>query len=168
MCILLQKMMEDMDSEWAGRETRRTVTPERLEQFQSYFNDAAGVKDPLLSKDEVEPLIATYELGFAPVRADERPFPAGNSSHELEGLRCSVVMPAEFDSSKERSLIVILHGLGGTETGMASALSFLVEKDFVVLAPKSTDRAWSTALRRVQKIIGDQIHRLEQIRGRDD
>ena len=46
----------------------------------------------------------------------EPPFPPGMSSTTLEGLRCSIVMPAEWDPAKERSLLVILHGAGGSET----------------------------------------------------
>ncbi len=75
--------------------------------------------------------------------AEDRPYPAGTSSHEIEGLRWSIVMPAEFDASEERSLVVILHGAGGTETGMAASLAFLAEDDYVIAAPKSKGQVWA-------------------------
>ena len=79
--------------------------------------------------------------GAAP--AEEPVFPAGTSSQTLEGLRCSIVMPEGFDPAKEHSLLVILHGAGGTETGMAGSLADLAARDFVVLAPKSSAQTWS-------------------------
>jgi len=75
--------------------------------------------------------------------ADDRPFPAGTSSHEIEGLTWSIVMPEEFDASVERSMVVILHGAGGTETGMANALMFLAKEDYVIVAPKSKGPTWA-------------------------
>jgi predicted esterase len=82
-------------------------------------------------------------LGTCAAYADDRPFPAGTSSHEIEGLTWSIVMPSEFDAAKERSLMVILHGAGGTETGMAGSLAFLADDDYVVAAPKSKGQTWS-------------------------
>lgn len=83
-------------------------------------------------------------LAAAPARctAGDPPFPAGTSSQTLEGLRCSVVMPDAFDPAKERSMIVILHGAGGSETGMAGSLQLMAADDFVVVAPKSTGDTW--------------------------
>ena len=83
------------------------------------------------------------------------------SSTRLEGLQCSIVMPAEWDPAKERSLLVILHGAGGTETGMAGSLQFLAEREFVVVAPKSTAATWDKKdLDAVRRIVADLKKRL--------
>jgi predicted esterase len=104
---------------------------------------------------------------FAHVAAEDTPFPAGTSSHEMEGLRCSVVMPAETETPKARSLVVILHGNGGTETGMAGALEFLSRDGYCVLAPKSKGLGWETAdLVAVRKITGDLLKKLRVGEGR--
>jgi len=100
--------------------------------------------------------ILTVLAALVPARAADQPFPAGTSSHELHGLRCSIVMPAEFDVEKEHSLVVLLHGAGGTETGMASALEFLTKDDYVVLAPKSRGQTWAANdLADVRAIVKD-------------
>lgn len=104
-----------------------------------------------------------------PLRAGDGdpPFPAGTSSQELEGLRCSIVMPAEWDATKERSLAVILHGNGGTETGMAGALEFLSREGFCVLAPKSKGLGWDDAdVAAVRRIVKDLVKRLHVGEGR--
>ena len=94
--------------------------------------------------------------GLVAAYAEDEPFPAGTSSHELHGLRCSIVMPTEFDVSAEHSLMVVLHGAGGTETGMASALEFLTKDDFVVVAPKSRGQTWAAKdLADVRAIVKD-------------
>ena len=109
-------------------------------------------------------VFAALLLGLLAVRSgaeDAGPFPAGTSSQKLEGLTCSIVMPPAFDPAKERSLVVILHGAGGTETGMAAALAHLAARDFVVLAPKSKAQPWDAAdLEAVRKIVGDLKKRL--------
>lgn len=87
-------------------------------------------------------------------RAQEAPFPAGTSSQELEGLKCSIVMPAQFDPAKERSMLVGLHGAGGTETGMAGSLQHLAADDFVIVAPKSRGDTWAAQdLEDVKRIV---------------
>lgn len=101
------------------------------------------------------------------VPAEDPPFPPGLSSHVLEGLRCSVVMPPEFDPAKERSLLVILHGAGGTETGMAGSLQFLAAREFVVVAPKSKAATWDGKdLDAVRRIVADLRKRLRIGEGR--
>ena len=89
------------------------------------------------------------------------PFPTGTSSQSLEGLTCSIVMPDAFDVAKEHSLIVILHGNGGTETGMAGSLAHLAKEDFVVVAPKSKGIGWDAAdVDAVRRIVVDLKKRL--------
>lgn len=97
-----------------------------------------------------------------PAPAGDPPFPEGTSSQVIEGLRCSVVMPAGFDPAKERSMIVILHGNGGSETGMAGSLALLAADDFVVVAPKSTGIGWDRkdvdAVRRITTDLKKRLH----------
>jgi len=88
-------------------------------------------------------------------------FPAGTSSQTFEGLTCSIVMPDAFDAAKEHSMIVVLHGNGGTETGMAASLAHLAKDDFVVVAPKSKGIGWDTAdVDAVRRIAADLKKRL--------
>ncbi|MHC4924643.1 MAG: hypothetical protein ACYTG4_11295 [Planctomycetota bacterium] len=103
----------------------------------------------------------------SPVRAQDAPFPAGISSQTLEGLKCSVVMPENWSADREWSLMVILHGAGGTETGMSHALAFLAEHEFCVVAPKSKGQTWAKAdLDAVRKIVADLKKRLKVGEGR--
>lgn len=108
-------------------------------------------------------LLASVVLALAAASspADDPPFPAGTSSQTLEGLKCSIVMPDAFDAAKEHSMIVILHGAGGTETGMAGSLMELAKQDFVVVAPKSKGQTWDAAdVEAVKKIVADLKKRL--------
>ena len=114
-------------------------------------------------------LLAALLAAAAPVPlpAAEDPFPAGTSSQTLEGLKCSVVMPTAAEAAKERSLLVILHGAGGTETGMAGSLAHLAADGFVILAPKSAGETWAKAdLDAVRKIVADLKKRLRVGEGR--
>ncbi len=90
------------------------------------------------------------------------PFPAGESTQKLEGLKCTVEMPRGFDIAKEHSLVVILHGNGGTDDGMARALMHICKDDFVVVAPKSTGLGWSApdieAVRRITAHLKARLH----------
>lgn len=90
------------------------------------------------------------------------PFPAGESTQQLEGLRCTVEMPSGFDPAQEHSLVVMLHGNGGTDDGMARTLLHLCKEDFVVLAPKSTGLGWSApdieAVRRMTADLKKRLH----------
>jgi predicted esterase len=79
----------------------------------------------------------------------------------MEGLNVVIEMPEAFDPSKERSMVVILHGAGGTEVGMARSLAHLTKLDYVVVAPKSTAATWSEPdLAAVRKITADLKKRL--------
>lgn len=85
---------------------------------------------------------------------DAAPFPAGESTQQLEGLKCTVEMPDSFDPAKERSLLVILHGAGGSDDGMARSMMHMTKDDFVVLAPKSKGPTWDASdLEAVRKIV---------------
>ena len=59
-------------------------------------------------------LLALLALAPTAAAAAEEPFPPGTSSREMEGLRCSLVIPEGDDPAAERSLLVIRHGGGGT------------------------------------------------------
>lgn len=88
------------------------------------------------------------------LRADDAPFPAGESTQDLHGLKVTLEMPKAFDASAEHSLVVVLHGLGGTADGMGRALQFLNEKDYVIAAPKSVGQGWEKSdLDAVKEIV---------------
>src|SRR5690349_9720069 len=111
-------------------------------------------------------VLAFASLALVPAAAapeDAPLFPAGTSSQTLEGLQRSIVMPNDFDVAKEHSLIVILHGNGGSETGMAGGLQHLAKDDFVVCAPKSHGIGWDTpgdvdAVRRIAADLKKRLH----------
>lgn len=108
----------------------------------------------------VAPLVALSVAGAPPQQA--APFPAGESKQTLEGLSCTIEMPSGFDVAKEHSLVVILHGQGGTDDGMARSLTHLLKDDVVVLAPKSTGPGWSApdiqAVRRMTADLKKRLH----------
>jgi predicted esterase len=108
---------------------------------------------------------AALALLVSPARPQDAPgaapFPPGTSQQTLEGLAVSIVMPPAFDAAKERSMVVVLHGAGGTETGMAGTLAHLAAEEYVVLAPKSKGQVWEQAdLEAVKRIIADLKKRL--------
>ena len=92
---------------------------------------------------------------------EDRPYPAGESSHEIEGLRWSIFMPDAFDAAQERSLIVVLHGAGGSEVNMARSLMHLAKDDYVIAAPKAVGQVWEPSdLERVRTAIAGLKERL--------
>ncbi len=92
-------------------------------------------------------------LGAAP-EGKEPPYPAGSSAQEHAGLKFQLVLPQGYDAAKPYALFVVLHGYGGTETGMADSFATLAERDFVVCAPKSTAEGWDDGdLQKVREIL---------------
>jgi predicted esterase len=76
-------------------------------------------------------------------RAADLPYPVGTSSHRIEGLQTELALPKDLAAEKKASLVVILHGNGGTATGMLAALGEWPAKGYVVCAPKSTGIGWN-------------------------
>ncbi len=76
---------------------------------------------------------------------DDLPYPKGSTSQTHLAMKFQLVVPSDYDPAKVYSLIVVLHGAGGTETGMAGSLQPLAKEGFVVCAPKSTGPTWNTA-----------------------
>ncbi len=75
----------------------------------------------------------------------ELPYPKGNTGQEYAGLRFRLVLPEEYDPAKEWSLLVILHGAGGSHENMALSLLPLVKDGFIVCAPKSPGPTWDAS-----------------------
>ena len=84
-------------------------------------------------------------LGLVPARAhaDELPYPAGRSTQTIEGLTVELGVPENLTKEAPASLVVILHGAGGTATGMAAALREWIPLGYVICAPKSKGQVWS-------------------------
>ncbi|MGQ0612477.1 MAG: hypothetical protein ACT4PV_01835 [Planctomycetaceae bacterium] len=76
--------------------------------------------------------------------ADEGPAP-GKTNRVIEGLDTWLLVPDEIDKEKPASLVLILHGLGGTASGMAATLALWEDDGYVVCAPKSKGDGWSPA-----------------------
>ncbi len=84
----------------------------------------------------------------------ELPYPKGNTAQEREGLKFKLVIPDDYDPAKEWSLIVILHGAGGSHDNMALSLTPLVKDGFIVCAPKSPGPTWDAGeVAVVRKIV---------------
>ncbi len=82
------------------------------------------------------------------------PFPEGRSTQQLEGLTVEVGLPKGLSKAKPASLVVVLHGAGGSATGMAAALREWIPDGYVVCAPKSSGQVWSDSdVGRVKKIM---------------
>jgi predicted esterase len=90
-------------------------------------------------------LAALLALLVGAACADGLPYPEGHSSQRIEGLQVELILPAGLAPEKPASLVVILHGAGGTATGMAGSLRGWVPDGYVVCAPKSTEATWSDA-----------------------
>jgi dienelactone hydrolase len=100
-------------------------------------------------------LLVVLALGGNPssARAEDLPYPAGSSSHAIEGLQTELVLPKDLSAEKRGSLVVILHGAGGTATGMAGTLASWAQHGYVVCAPKSVGQVWEAHdLEKVVKI----------------
>ncbi|MDJ0974406.1 MAG: hypothetical protein QNJ98_08110 [Planctomycetota bacterium] len=85
-------------------------------------------------------------LALLPARfagSDEMPWPEGQSTQELHGLKVILDLPKGIASMQAVSLVVILHGAGGTAEGMAGALRAWPADGYVVCAPKAKGQTWS-------------------------
>ncbi|MDF1699646.1 MAG: hypothetical protein P1V36_00610 [Planctomycetota bacterium] len=81
-------------------------------------------------------------------------YPAGRSTQQIEGLKVELGVPAGLVKDKPASLAVVLHGAGGSATGMAAAMREWVPEHYVVCAPKSSGQVWSDSdIGKVKKII---------------
>lgn len=97
--------------------------------------------------------LLTLVAALPAVCADELPYPEGRSTQTLEGLQVDLGIPAGISKEAPASLVVILHGAGGTATGMAGAMRAWVPDGYVVCAPKSSGQIWSDPdVERVKKI----------------
>ncbi len=73
-------------------------------------------------------------------------FPPGKSSHEIHGVRCTVVTPLDYDPSKEWSVVIALHEKDGSGAGLAKWLEPLSRDRFVVVCPDAAKASlWSWA-----------------------
>lgn len=116
-------------------------------------------------------LVAALALGARAARpaSAELPYPPGPSSHAIEGLQTELVLPRDLAPGAQASLVIVLHGAGGTATGMAGTLAPLAGQGFVVCAPKSRGQVWEEAdlaaalkigahLKAVLPIHPDKVH----------
>lgn len=90
-------------------------------------------------------VVAILLLAGVPAHAEDWPYPAGRSSRSMEGLTVELDLPKELSHDEPASLVVILHGAGGSATGMAGALREWPAQGYVVCAPKSKDQTWSNS-----------------------
>lgn len=74
---------------------------------------------------------------------DALPWPTGRSTQQLEGRKVILSLPADAATRKGLSLVVILHGAGGTAEGMAGALGAWSSDGYVVCAPKAAGKTWA-------------------------
>jgi dienelactone hydrolase len=88
-------------------------------------------------------------LAPAPLRADPE---------EIEGLKVWLLVPPA--EKQPFSLVIILHGYGGTADGMAAALATYEDDGYVVCAPKSRGEGWTPAdVEAVKRIAATLLRR---------
>ncbi len=71
------------------------------------------------------------------------PWPDGRSTQQIKGRKVVLHLPQGVAKMKGASLVVILHGAGGTAEGMAGALREWPASGYVVAAPKATGATWA-------------------------
>lgn len=92
--------------------------------------------------------------GLPRARADDLPYPLGPSSQPIDELTVELDLPRDLSAGKPASLVVVLHGAGGSATGMAGALRTWPAEGYVVCAPKSKGQIWSPSdLDSVKRIV---------------
>lgn len=87
-------------------------------------------------------LLVLLAVSPPPAAADELPYPPGQSIQQLEGLKTVLILPDDLAAEKPASMVVILHGAGGTATGMAGGYVPWAKDNYVVCAPKAKDQTW--------------------------
>lgn len=81
-------------------------------------------------------------------------YPTGRSTQQIEGLKVELGVPEGLTKDDPASLVVILHGSGGSAVGMAAAMREWIPERYVVCAPKSGGQIWSESdVGRVKKIV---------------
>lgn len=111
-------------------------------------------------------LILTLLLATAATAAEDT-YPPGTSRHEIEGLHTTLVIPADYVAKREYSLLVTLHGMGGTGDQMARGFGSLSRDGFVVCAPKSRGQGWTSRdIGDVRKIVAGLRKKLSIGKGR--
>lgn len=91
----------------------------------------------------------------------DAPYGPGRSSVPIGGLQVELDVPRELTPDKPASLVVILHGAGGSATGMAGALGGWARDGYVVCAPKSAGRVWEPPdLEKLPAIIEHLLEKL--------
>jgi predicted esterase len=91
------------------------------------------------------PVSLTLLLAALPARAEDPAYPAGRSRPEIEGLRTVLHVPEGLSRERPASLLLMLHGAGGSAEGMADGMGAWVRSGFVVCAPQARDVTWEPA-----------------------
>ena len=109
-------------------------------------------------------------LAQAPLAAQpDTTYEAGRSTVEIEGLQVELNVPKDLTKEDPASLVIILHGAGGTALGMAGLFSDWDQRGYVVCAPKSKGQVWTQSdvgavlkiaehLKAKLPIDGDKVH----------
>jgi predicted esterase len=97
-------------------------------------------------------LVLLLLLAARPGAAEELTVAAGRSSATVDGLVVEFDLPKDLSKSKPGSLLFVLHGAGGSATGMVGLLRGWVSKGYIVAAPKSSGQSWTQP--DIQKALG--------------
>jgi hypothetical protein len=113
-------------------------------------------------------LALSLSAGLALAEDDPKPpFPEGKSVQRFADLTYHIEVPVEYDPKKEYSLIVGLHGAGASAGEFATWIEALIEKDFIVVCPKSKGPAWNKRdIERVKKIVAHVMEKITIGKGR--
>ncbi len=120
------------------------------------MGEFAAAVETLTKIDAKDVVAAVALLAGSAASQDAAPFPAGESTQRLEGLECTVEMPASFDAAKEHSLLLFLPEVSDKGSGAAARLAHLCKDDFVIVAPKASGPRWDElTLGAVGRIVAD-------------
>ncbi len=82
-------------------------------------------------------------LGTSSARADDWPYPAGQSVHTLEGSKTALLLPESMSKDKPVSLVILLHGMGDSGPNLVHVLREWPAHGYVVCAPSAAGRGWT-------------------------
>lgn len=95
-------------------------------------------------------------LLMAAAASADFPYPPGQSTQNLQGIDTWLVVPAELAAERPASLVVVLHGSGGTASGMAGTLASWADRNYVICAPQAKGMSWTPdELKAILRIAAD-------------
>ena len=77
------------------------------------------------------------------------PYPAGRSEHVIEGYPTTLHVPDKISREKPASLVILLHGYGGSGRNLSTLLGAWPSNGYLVCAPEAPAKSWNQSKVRV-------------------